>query len=84
MSRMNGQGNLKKKDFKKKSKIQGGKRMKTRFRPRKKKENTNEKKVRNQDLDQAIVQEKKASFKILLFFFSKFQPLASGGLALAC
>ena len=32
------------------------------------------KKVRNQDPDHAIAQEKKTGFKILLFFFYKFPP----------
>ena len=38
------------------------------------------KKVRYQDLDHAIDQEKKSSFQILGFFFYKFKPLADSRL----
>ena len=43
---------------------------------KKKEKNTllTKKKVRKRDLDHAIEQEKKTSFKILLFFFYKFPP----------
>ena len=45
-----------------------------------KKKHASRKKVRYQDLDQAIDQEKKSSFQILGFFFYKFKPLADSRL----